>query len=43
MKISLCGQYWNKYDSFLNIEDSLSFIHKNMKENVLFVMELCRM
>ena len=32
-----------KYDSFVNIEDSLLFIHENMKENVLNIMELCRM
>ena len=43
MKISLCGQYWNKYGSFVNIEDSLLFIHENMQENVLNIMELCRL
>ena len=43
MKISLCGQHWSKYDSFVNIEDSLLFIHGNMQEHVLNVMELCRM
>ena len=43
VKISLCGQYWYKYDSFVNIEDSLLFIHENMQEHVLNVMELCRM
>ena len=45
MKFSLCGQYWNKYDSFVNtcIEESLLFIHENMQENVLNIMELCRM
>ena len=42
MKISLCGQYWYTYDSFVNIEDSLLFIHENMQEHVLNVMELCR-
>ena len=40
MKFSLCGQYWNKYDSFVNIEDSLLFIHENMQENVLNIREL---
>ena len=43
MKISLCCQYWYKYDSFVNIEDSLFFIHENMQEHVLNVMALCRM
>ena len=43
MKFSLCGQYWNKYDSFVNIEDSLIFIHENMQENVLYIMKLFRM
>ena len=43
VKFSICGQYWNKYDSFVNIEVSLLFIHENMQENVLNIMELCRM
>ena len=43
MKFSLCGQYWNKYASFVNIENSLLFIHENMQDNVLNIMELCRM
>ena len=43
MKIFLCGQYWYKYDSFVNIEDPLLFIHENMQEHVLYNMELCRM
>ena len=43
MKISLCDQYWYKNDSFVNIEDSPLFIHENMQEHVLNVMELCRM
>ena len=43
MKFSLCSQYWNKYDGFVNIEDSLLFIHGNMQENVLNIMELGRM
>ena len=43
MNISLCGQYWYKYYSFVNIEDSLLFILENMQEHVLDVMELCRM
>ena len=43
MKISLCGQCWYKYDSFVNIEDSFLFIHENMQEHVLNAMELCRM
>ena len=43
VKLSLCGQYWNKYDSVVNIEDYLWFIHEHMQENVLNIMELCRM
>ena len=43
MKLSLCGQYWNKYGSVVSIEDYLSFIHENMQENDLNIMELCRM
>ena len=43
VKFSLCGQYWNKYNKFVNIEDSLLFIHENMQENVLNIIELCRM
>ena len=43
VKFSLCGQYSNKYDSFVNIEDSLLFIHESMQENVLNIMEYCRM
>ena len=43
MKFSLCGQYWNKYHSFINIEDSLLFIQENMQENMLNIKELCRM
>ena len=43
MKFSLSGQYWNKYDSFVNIEDSLLFIHENMQENMVNIMEFCRM
>ena len=39
----ICGQYWNQYDSFVTIEDSLLFRHENMQENVLNIMELCRM
>ena len=35
MKFFLFGQYWNKHDSFVNIEDSLLFIHDNMQENTL--------
>ena len=42
VKFSLCGQCWNKYDIFVNIEDSLLFIHENIQENVLYIMELCR-
>ena len=41
MKFSLCGQYWNKYDSFVNIEDSFLFTHENMQENVRNIMEFC--
>ena len=43
LKLSLCGQYWNQYDSFVIIEDSLLFIRENMQENVLNIMELCRL
>ena len=43
MKFFLCGQCWNKYDKFVNIEDSLLFIHENVQEHVLNIMELCRM
>ena len=34
MKFSLCAQYWNKHGSFVNIEESVLFIHENMLENV---------
>ena len=43
VKFSLCGQYWNKYASFVNIENTLLFIYENMQDNVLNIMELCRM
>ena len=43
MKFSLCGQNWNKYASFVNIENVLLFIYENMQDNVLNIMELCRM
>ena len=43
VKFSQCGQYWNKYNKFVNIEDSLLFIHETMQDNVLNIMELCRM
>ena len=43
VKFSLCGQHWNKYASFVNIENALLFIHENMQDNVLNIMELCRM
>ena len=43
MNFHPCGQYWNKYASFVNIENALLFIYKNMQANVLNVMELCRM
>ena len=42
MKFSLCGQYWNVYDSFVNIEDSTLFIHENIQEDVLNIIVLCR-
>ena len=35
MEFSLCGQYRNKYDKFVNIEDSLLLIHENMQEMCL--------
>ena len=41
MKFSLCHQYWNMYESFVNTEDCVLFIHENMQENVLNIMELC--
>ena len=43
MKFSLCGQYWNKCASFVNIENVHLFIYENMQDNVLNIMELCRM
>ena len=43
VKLSLCCQYWNKYDSVVKIKDYLFFIHENMQENVLNIMEVCRM
>ena len=43
MKFSLCGQYYNKYVSFVNIENALFFIYENMQNNVLNIMELYRM
>ena len=43
MKFSLCDQHWNKYASFVNIENALLFIYENMQDNVLNIMELCRM
>ena len=43
VKFSLCGQYWNKYASFVNIENALLFIYEKMQDNVLNIMELCRM
>ena len=39
MKFSLCDQYWNKYDSFVNIEDSVLFIHEHMQKNLLNIMD----
>ena len=43
VKFSLCGQHWNKYASFVNIENALLFIYENMQDNVLNFIELCRM
>ena len=43
VKFSLYGQYWNKYASSVNIENALLFINENMQDNVLHIMELCRM
>ena len=43
MKFSLCGQYWHKYDSFVNIEDFLLFIHENIQDHMLNDMKLFRM
>ena len=31
MKFSLCGQYWNKNDSFENIKDSVLLAQENMQ------------
>ena len=31
MKLSLCGQYWNKDDSFENIKDSVLLMQENMQ------------
>ena len=31
MKFSLCGQYWNKDDSFENIKDSVLLTQENMQ------------
>ena len=39
MTFSLCGQYWNKCDSFVNIKDSLLFIHEKMQENVINIID----
>ena len=43
MNFSLCDQYWNKYDSFVNTEDSVLFIHEHIQKHLLNIMELCRM
>ena len=43
VKFSLCGQNWNKYASFVNIENALLFIYETMQDNVRNIMELCRM
>ena len=31
VKCSLCGQYWNKDDSFDNIKDSILLTQENMQ------------
>ena len=31
VKLSLCGQYWNKDDSFENIKDSVLLTQENMQ------------
>ena len=31
MKFSLCGQYWNKDDSFENIKDSVLLRQENLQ------------
>ena len=31
MKFSLCGQYWNKNDSFENIKDSVLLTQENVQ------------
>ena len=43
VKFSLCGRYWNKYASFVNIENALLFLYENMQDNVQNIMELYRM
>ena len=35
MKYSLCDIFWNEYDSFENIKDSVLFIKVNMQETCL--------
>ena len=42
VKFSLCDQYWytGKYDSFVNIEHSILYIHENVQDNVLNIIEL---
>ena len=41
MKFSLCDQYWNKYDSFVNIEDSLLFIYMKLREKMCLIVWDC--
>ena len=42
VKFFICGQYWNKYDSFVNIEAYALIINENIQEDVLNIMVLCR-
>ena len=37
VKRSLCDQYWNKYDSFEHIKESVLFIQVNMQEICLIL------
>ena len=45
VKFSLCGQYWNKDDSFENIKDTVLLTQENMQHVFVFlkIMKLCRM
>ena len=38
MKFSLCGQYWNKDDSFGNIKDPVLLTQENMQHVLNYVI-----